>query len=88
MFVIDIKEEKTAVAEARKVGVPIVALVDTNANPDLVDYPIPANDDAVRSLELMVGLIKEAIKLGQEEAAKNSSKETQESTEQKQESKK
>ncbi len=68
MFVIDIKEEKTAVAEARKVGVPIVAVVDTNVDPTLVDYPIPANDDAVRSIEMIVGLVKEAINLGRSQA--------------------
>ncbi len=61
VFVEDVKQESTAVREARKMGVPIVGLVDTNANPDLLDYPIPANDDATKSLELLVSLMADAI---------------------------
>ena len=64
IFIIDLKREKTAVREARKAGVPIVAICDTNANPELVTYPIVANDDAVGSLELMTDLITEAVKEG------------------------
>ena len=59
IFVIDIKKEKTAVAEANKVKIPIVALVDTNVNPELVNYPIPANDDAVKSIEIITNLIND-----------------------------
>lgn len=67
LFVVDLKREDTAVREARQKGVPIVALCDTNVNPDLVQYPIPSNDDAVRSLELMIKLVAEAYKEGVEE---------------------
>lgn len=66
IFVIDIKKEKTAVAEARKKGIPIIALVDTNVNPELVTHPIPANDDATRSIALISNLIAEAINEGKE----------------------
>lgn len=65
LFLIDVKEEKTAVKEARKKGVPIVAVVDTNVNPELIDYPIPGNDDATKSIELFAGVICEAVKEGQ-----------------------
>ena len=64
LFVVDAQEEKTAIAEARKLGLTIVALVDTNANPDLIDYPIPANDDAVRTIEFIVSRIASAIATG------------------------
>lgn len=62
IFVVDIKKEKTAVSEARKTGVPIIALTDTNVNPELVNYPIPANDDAVKSIEVITRLIADCIK--------------------------
>lgn len=65
IFLIDVKRERTALREARKAGVPIIAMCDTNANPDLITYPIAANDDAVRSIEMMVDLVTEAIKEGQ-----------------------
>ncbi|MBU1036590.1 30S ribosomal protein S2 [Patescibacteria group bacterium] len=64
IYVVDIKKEKTAVTEASKKGVPIVAMVDTNVNPEKVDYPIPANDDAAKSIELITALVAEAIKEG------------------------
>ncbi len=54
MFIVDIKTEKTALLEAHKKGIPIVALCDTNVNPDMVDYVIPANDDAKKGIELIV----------------------------------
>lgn len=62
IFVVDIKKEEAAVLEANKKGVKVVAIVDTNSNPDLVDYVIPANDDAVGSIELIVKKIGEACK--------------------------
>lgn len=62
MFIVDIKAEETAIAEAKVKGIPIIAIVDSNCNPDLVDYPIPANDDAVKSIQLIVGEIRKAIK--------------------------
>jgi len=61
VFVVDCQQEKTAIREARKSNVPIVALCDTNVNPDLIDYPIPANDDAVKSIKLMVGAVADAL---------------------------
>ncbi len=61
IFVIDIKKERTAIREAQKMNIPIIALADTNVNPELVDYHIPANDDALRSIKLITTLIAEAI---------------------------
>lgn len=71
MFVVDIRHEKTAVLEAQKVRVPIVAMVDTNVNPDFADYPIPANDDATKSIELIVSLMVEAVREGKALLAAN-----------------
>ena len=62
VFVVDIKKEKTAVAEANKMKVPVIAITDTNVNPELVQYAIPANDDAVKSIEVITNLIAETIK--------------------------
>jgi small subunit ribosomal protein S2 len=61
MFVIDIKREHNAIAEARRLKIPILAIVDTNCDPDLVDYPIAGNDDAIRSVRLVLGTISQAI---------------------------
>jgi small subunit ribosomal protein S2 len=61
MFVIDIKREHNAVAEGRRLNIPIVALVDTNCDPDLVDYPIPGNDDAIRSVRMILSTVTQAI---------------------------
>lgn len=61
MFVVDIKKEEIAVKEARKLGIPIVGLVDTNCDPDLVDYVIPGNDDAIRAVKLISGVIANAV---------------------------
>ena len=61
LFVIDIGKEDIAIAEARKVGVPIVALVDTNCDPSLIDWPIPGNDDAMRSVKLVVSTIADSV---------------------------
>jgi len=61
LFIVDAKKEDIAVKEARKLGIPIVAIIDTNADPDLIDYPIPANDDAMRSIKLLTGLITDSI---------------------------
>ena len=61
LFVVDPLEEHNAVEEARKLNIPVFALIDTNADPTKVTYPIPANDDAVRSIKLMVSLIADAI---------------------------
>jgi len=67
MFVVDIKREHNAVAEARKLKIPIVALVDTNADPDLVDYPVAANDDAIRSVRMIMATIGQVITQAQAE---------------------
>ena len=64
VFVLDTKKEYIAVTEARKLGVPIVAVVDTNCDPDLVDYAIPGNDDAIRSGRLMSRVISDAVQEG------------------------
>jgi small subunit ribosomal protein S2 len=61
MFVVDIKREHNAVAEARKLKISLIALVDTNCDPDLVDYPIAANDDAIRSVRMILATIGQAI---------------------------
>ncbi len=61
LFVIDVGHEKIAVAEAKKLGIPIVAVVDTNNNPEGIDYPIPGNDDAIRSIQLYLKSAADAI---------------------------
>ena len=60
LFIIDVNNEKIAVAEARKMGIPIIGLVDTNSDPDSVDYVIPGNDDAIRSISLIARIISNA----------------------------
>jgi len=65
IFVIDVVKERIAVAEARRMGVPVIGLVDTDADPDLVDHIIPGNDDAIRSIRLMCTRIADAILEGQ-----------------------
>lgn len=64
VFVVDILHDANAVREARKMNVPIVALVDTNTDPSLVTYPVPANDDAIKSIQLIVGYAQSAILAG------------------------
>jgi len=61
IFVIDPRIEHNAIAEARKLGIPVFAIVDTNSNPDVVDYVIPANDDAIRSVSLILAVMADAI---------------------------
>ncbi|MBQ7590420.1 MAG: 30S ribosomal protein S2 [Verrucomicrobia bacterium] len=61
MFVIDIKREHNAVAEARRLRIPLIAMVDTNCDPDLVDFPIAANDDAIRSIRVVLGAIVQSV---------------------------
>ena len=63
-FIVDIKNEEIAVSECRKLSIPTVAIVDTNSDPTLVDYPIPANDDAVKSIRLITEVIVEAVQNG------------------------
>ena len=67
VFIVDPKRETIAVAEARRLGIPIIAMVDTNCDPDLVDYVIPANDDAIRSVRLIASRIADAVIEGRTE---------------------
>jgi small subunit ribosomal protein S2 len=67
LFIVDVKREHNAVAEARKLKIPIVALVDTNSDPDLADYPIAANDDAIRSVRLILQAVSQSITQGRAE---------------------
>ena len=64
LYIVDIRHENIAVREANKLGIPIVAIVDTNCDPELVAYPIPGNDDAIRSLRLITMKIAEAVNEG------------------------
>ena len=66
MFVVDPRKEKIAIAEARKLGIPVVAIVDTNCDPDEVDYVIPGNDDAIRAVKLITSTISNAILEGRQ----------------------
>lgn len=60
MFVVDLPKEHIAVAEAKRLGIPVVAIADTNSDPELIDYPIPGNDDAIRSIKLFANLVAES----------------------------
>ena len=71
LFVVDIKREHIAIAEAQKLGIPVFALVDTNSNPNEVDFPIPANDDAFKSVSLLVKAFGAAIEEGLSERKKD-----------------
>lgn len=64
LFVVDPSKEKIAVAEARRMGIPVVAMVDTNCNPDEIDYPIPANDDAIKAVRLLCTIVADAVSEG------------------------
>jgi small subunit ribosomal protein S2 len=68
VFIVDPKKERIAVLEARKLKIPIIAVIDTNCDPDEIDYPIPGNDDAIRAVKLMVSKIADAIIEGRTEA--------------------
>ena len=84
LFVVDILKEKIAVHEAQRLGIPVFAMVDTNSDPKNVDYPIPANDDASKSIQLIVATMCQAIKEGLDERAvekENTAKEAGEETE-------
>ena len=67
IFIIDINKESIAVQEAKKLNIPVIAICDTNTDPSNVDYPIPGNDDAVRSISLYCDLVGSAILSGMEE---------------------
>lgn len=65
VFVVDVRREELAVKEANRLGIPVIAMVDSNCDPDLIDLVIPANDDAIRAIKLIVGKITEAVEEGQ-----------------------
>jgi small subunit ribosomal protein S2 len=67
LFVVDINHEEIAVAEAKRCGIPCIALVDTNSDPGLVTHPIPGNDDAVKSVRIIVEVIAAAVQAGREQ---------------------
>lgn len=71
IFVVDVPKEHIAVAEARRLGIPVVAILDTNADPDCVDYAIPGNDDAIRSIKLFTNLIADAYAEGAKDFQEN-----------------
>ena len=66
LFIVDPRKEKIAVAEAKKLGIPIIAIVDTNCDPDEVDYVIPGNDDAIRAVKLLAGVMANGVIEGKE----------------------
>ena len=68
IFIIDLRKEQLAVREARRLGLPVIALVDTNADPDEADFVIPGNDDAIRSCDLIVRVVADGIEAGQRKA--------------------
>src|SRR5947199_10279132 len=68
IFIIDLRKEQLAVREARRLGMPVIAVVDTNSDPDEADYIIPGNDDAIRSCDLIVRVIADGIAAGQQKA--------------------
>lgn len=71
VFIVGVKEGKNAIREARKVNLPVIGLVDTDTNPKMIQYVIPGNDDALRSIKLVIDLVTEAIKEGQKKASLN-----------------
>jgi len=75
IFVIDVRKEENACREAKKKGIPVVAICDTNANTTLVDWPIPGNDDATRAIKIMVGAIADAYLSGRQKFEKKSAQE-------------
>ena len=81
LFIVDPRKEKIAVAEAKKLGIPIVAIVDTNCDPDDVDYVIPGNDDAIRAVKLIAGAMADAViegRQGEQEVAEAAEEEAEE----------
>ncbi len=79
IFIVDIQKEKNAVAEARRLNIPVFAIVDTNSNPNLVDFAIPANDDAAKSISLILDYVIEAVKEGLSERKVEREKEDEDS---------
>ena len=67
IFIVDTKKEEIAVAEANRLGIPVFGLIDTNSDPDLIQYPIPGNDDAVKSIKFITGLMVDSVLEGRKE---------------------
>lgn len=78
MFIVDPRKERIAVAEAKKLGIPIIAIVDTNCDPDEIDYVIPGNDDAIRAVKLIAGAMADAVIEGRQGMQGAAAEETQE----------
>jgi small subunit ribosomal protein S2 len=74
LFVIDVDHERIAIQEANKLGIPVIGVVDTNSNPDGVDYVIPGNDDAIRAIKLYTTAVADAILEGKAQSANTTSK--------------
>lgn len=74
LIIVDPKREDTAVKEARKLGIPVIALIDTNSNPDPIDYPIPGNDDAIRSIKIVLSVLADSIIEGRKKFAESKPK--------------
>ncbi|MCQ2472475.1 MAG: 30S ribosomal protein S2 [Clostridia bacterium] len=83
MFIVDPRKERIAVAEAHRLGIPIIAIVDTNCDPDEIDYVIPGNDDAIRAVKLIVGAMADAVIEGRqgEQTAPEAEEATEEAAE-------
>jgi len=81
LFVVDAVKERIAIKEARRLGIPVVAPLDTNCDPDLIDYPIPGNDDAIRSIQLFCREMADAVIEGRELAAQDGEEAVEEVTE-------
>ena len=84
LFIVDPRKEKIAVSEAKKLGIPVVAIVDTNCDPDDADYVIPGNDDAIRAIKLIAGAMADAIiegRQGEQQAAEAAEAESEEAAE-------
>ena len=74
LFVVDVDHERIAITEANKLGIPVIGIVDSNSNPDGIDYVIPGNDDAIRAVKLYVSKISEACSSNKEKVAMLQSK--------------
>ena len=85
IFLVDPKKERIAILEAKKLGIPVVGLVDTNCNPEELDYPIPGNDDAIRAVKLIADVIANAVIEGKQGESFETTQETQEQTSENQE---
>jgi small subunit ribosomal protein S2 len=78
MFIVDPRKERIAVAEAKKLGIPIVAIVDTNCDPDEIDYVIPGNDDAIRAVRLISAAMADGVIEGRQGEQNEQAEETEE----------